>query len=82
MSEAGIRTIDTFTYLSDEVGGVGNLGFTKQNVYNYIQKERRAKIETGDTNSLIKLFKERAIDDNMFAWDVQTDEDDYLLNFF
>ncbi|PKU62078.1 hypothetical protein MA16_Dca028903 [Dendrobium catenatum] len=67
MSEAGIRTIDAFTYLSDEVSGVGNLGFTKHDAYNYIQKERIVKIETRDTNSLIRLFKERAIDDNMFA---------------
>ncbi|PKU74881.1 Protein FAR1-RELATED SEQUENCE 5 [Dendrobium catenatum] len=82
MSEAGIKTVDAFTYLSDEVGGVDNLGFTKRAAYNYIQKERIAKIDTGDTNSLIKLFKERAIDDNMFAWDVETDEDGCLLNFF
>ncbi|XP_020703717.1 protein FAR1-RELATED SEQUENCE 5-like [Dendrobium catenatum] len=82
MSEVGIRTVDAFTYLSNEVGGVGNLGFKKQDAYNYIQKERIAKIETGDTNSLIKLFKKRAIDDNIFAWDVETDEDGCLLNFF
>ncbi|PKU70377.1 Protein FAR1-RELATED SEQUENCE 5 [Dendrobium catenatum] len=82
MLEVGIRTVDAFTYLSDEVGGVSNLGFTKQDAYNYIQKERIAKIETGDTNSLIKLFKERTIDDNMFAWDVETDEDGCLLIFF
>ncbi|PKU83521.1 Protein FAR1-RELATED SEQUENCE 5 [Dendrobium catenatum] len=81
MSEVGIKIVDAFTYISDEVGGVGNLGFTKRDAYNYIQKEKRAKIETRDTNSLIKLFKEWAIDD-MFAWDVQTDEDDCLLNFF
>ncbi|KAI0507978.1 hypothetical protein KFK09_014108 [Dendrobium nobile] len=77
MLEAGIRTVEAFTYLSE---GVGNLGFTKRDAYNYIQKERRAKIESGDTNSLIKLFKDRAIDDNMFAWDVQTDEDEVQGN--
>ncbi|XP_020689581.1 protein FAR1-RELATED SEQUENCE 5-like [Dendrobium catenatum] len=57
MTEAGIRTVDAFMYLSDEVGGVANLGFTKRDAYNHIQKERRAKFESGDTNSLIKLFK-------------------------
>ncbi|XP_020671925.1 protein FAR1-RELATED SEQUENCE 5-like [Dendrobium catenatum] len=82
MSEAGIRIVDAFIYLSDEVGGVGNLDFIKRDAYNYIQKERKAKIETEDTNSLIKLFKEWVIDDNMFAWDVETDKDGYLLNFF
>ncbi|XP_028549370.1 protein FAR1-RELATED SEQUENCE 5-like [Dendrobium catenatum] len=82
MIEAGIRTVDVFTYLSNEVGGVANLGFTKRDGYNHIQKERRVMFESGDTNSLIKLFKERAIDDHMFAWDVETDKDGCLLNFF
>ncbi|PKU86618.1 Protein FAR1-RELATED SEQUENCE 5 [Dendrobium catenatum] len=50
MSQAGIRIVDVLTYISDEVGGVGNLGFNKLDAYNYIQKERRDKIETGDTN--------------------------------
>ncbi|PKU70174.1 Protein FAR1-RELATED SEQUENCE 5 [Dendrobium catenatum] len=82
MADAGIRTINAFSYLSEEVGGVENLGFTKRDAYNYIQKERRAKIENGDSNSLIELLKNRAAEDNMFAWDVQTDEDERLVNFF
>ncbi|PKU67332.1 Protein FAR1-RELATED SEQUENCE 5 [Dendrobium catenatum] len=49
MSQAGIRTVDAFRYLSDEVGGVGNLGFTKWDAYNYIKKkkeETRLRLET------------------------------------
>ncbi|KAL0919012.1 hypothetical protein M5K25_011077 [Dendrobium thyrsiflorum] len=30
MTEAGIRTIDAFTYLADEVGGLENVGFSKR----------------------------------------------------
>ncbi|KAL0907915.1 hypothetical protein M5K25_022370 [Dendrobium thyrsiflorum] len=82
MSDAGISTVNAFTYLSEEVGGVENLGFTKRDAYNYLQKERRAKIENGDTYSLIQLFKERVAADNMFAWDVQLDEQERLMNFF
>ncbi|KAL0910674.1 hypothetical protein M5K25_018751 [Dendrobium thyrsiflorum] len=59
MTEAGIRTVDAFSYLRDEAGGVENIGFSKRDAYNFIQKDRRAKIENGDTNSLIELFKER-----------------------
>ncbi|KAL0926229.1 hypothetical protein M5K25_002441 [Dendrobium thyrsiflorum] len=82
MTEAGIRTVDAFSYLADEVGGVKNLGFLKMDAYNFIQKEKRSKIEFGDTNALIQLFKDRQVDDNMFAWDVQFDEFDSLLIFF
>ncbi|PKU82171.1 Protein FAR1-RELATED SEQUENCE 5 [Dendrobium catenatum] len=67
MTEAGIRIIDAFTYLADEVGGRDNVGFSKRDAYNYVQKEKNAKIENRDTISLIELFKDRANDDNMFA---------------
>ncbi|PKU65247.1 Protein FAR1-RELATED SEQUENCE 5 [Dendrobium catenatum] len=78
MTDAGIRTIDAFSFLADEVGGVENIGFTRRDAYNFIQKIKRA----GDTNTLIELFKERQLNDNMFSWDVQKDEFDRLLNFF
>ncbi|KAI0492327.1 hypothetical protein KFK09_026598 [Dendrobium nobile] len=67
MANARIRTINAFSYLSDEVGGVKNPGFTKRDAYNYIQKERRAKIENGDNNSLIELFKNRSAEDHLFS---------------
>ncbi|PKU82121.1 Protein FAR1-RELATED SEQUENCE 5 [Dendrobium catenatum] len=72
MADAGIRTIDAFTYLADEVG----------DAYNFVQRNRRCKIETGDKNSLIEIFKNRAKNDNMFVWEVQYDEEDRLMNFF
>ncbi|KAI0496133.1 hypothetical protein KFK09_022440 [Dendrobium nobile] len=82
MTDAGIRTIDAFTYLADEVSGREYVGFSKRDAYNFVQKERRCKIETGDTNSLIEIFKNRANSDNMFVWEVQYDEEDRLMNFF
>ncbi|PKU84428.1 Protein FAR1-RELATED SEQUENCE 5 [Dendrobium catenatum] len=81
MREARIRTIDAFSFLADEVGGVENIGFTRRDAYNFIQKIKRAKIEFGDTNTLIELFKEHQLNDNMFVWDVQKDEFDRLLFF-
>ncbi|XP_020694690.1 protein FAR1-RELATED SEQUENCE 5-like [Dendrobium catenatum] len=82
MMDAEIRTIDAFTYLADEVGGRGYVRFSKRDAYNFVQKGKRGKIETVDTNSLIELFKDRANSDNMFAWEVQYDEEDRLMNFF
>ncbi|KAL0914059.1 hypothetical protein M5K25_017558 [Dendrobium thyrsiflorum] len=40
MTEAGIRIIDAYTYLFDEVGGVQNVGFSKRDACNFIQKEK------------------------------------------
>ncbi|PKU68038.1 Protein FAR1-RELATED SEQUENCE 5 [Dendrobium catenatum] len=58
MTEAGIRTVDAFTYLTDDVRCTENIGFSKRDAYNYIQKEKRAKIENGNINFLIELFKD------------------------
>ncbi|PKU68047.1 hypothetical protein MA16_Dca022956 [Dendrobium catenatum] len=41
MIEAGIRTIDAFSFLADEVGGVENIGFTRRDAYNFIQKNKK-----------------------------------------
>ncbi|XP_020686080.1 protein FAR1-RELATED SEQUENCE 5-like [Dendrobium catenatum] len=82
MTDTRIRTTDAFSFLADEVGGVENIGFTRRDAYNFLQRIKRAKIELGDTNTLIELFKERQLKDNMFSWDVQNDEFDRLLNFF
>ncbi|XP_020675668.2 protein FAR1-RELATED SEQUENCE 5-like [Dendrobium catenatum] len=82
MTDVGIKTVDAYAYLAEEVGGCENIGFSKRDAYNFIQKEKRARIEIGDTNPLIQLFKDRQVEDHMFAWDVQYEDQDRLLNFF
>ncbi|KAI0519746.1 hypothetical protein KFK09_007205 [Dendrobium nobile] len=67
MTDAGIRTTDASSFLADEVGGVENIGFTRRDAYNFLQRIKRAKIELGDTNTLIELFKEHQLNDNMFS---------------
>ncbi|KAI0493849.1 hypothetical protein KFK09_023974 [Dendrobium nobile] len=70
MTDAGIRTVDAYAYLAEEVGGCENVGFSKRDAYNFIHKKKRTRIEIGETNSLIQLFKDRQVEDHMFAWDV------------
>ncbi|PKU75025.1 Protein FAR1-RELATED SEQUENCE 5 [Dendrobium catenatum] len=82
MIDAGIRIVNAYAYLTEEVGGCENVGFSKRDTYNFIQKEKIVRIEIGDTNSLIQLFKDQQVEDHMFAWDVQYDDQDRLLIFF
>ncbi|XP_020683026.1 protein FAR1-RELATED SEQUENCE 6-like [Dendrobium catenatum] len=74
MIDAGIRTVDAYAYLAEKVGECENIGFSKRDAYNFTQKEKRARIEIDDTNSLIQLFKDRLVEDHMFTWDVQYDD--------
>lgn len=82
MIEARIRVVDAFSYLIKEVGRIENIIFSKSNASNYIKKERSSIIGNGDTNALVEVFKERQVEVSMFAWNVQLDESNRLINFF
>ncbi|KAK8935717.1 Protein FAR1-RELATED SEQUENCE 7 [Platanthera zijinensis] len=82
MTGVGIRTTDAYNFLVDEVGGVENVGFSKTDAYNFVQRERKALIDSGDAMSLSNILRERQSEDNMFSYDIQTDEMNRLISFF
>ncbi|XP_020592540.1 protein FAR1-RELATED SEQUENCE 5-like [Phalaenopsis equestris] len=82
MTGSGIRATHAYNFIATEVGGVENLECTKRDAFNFIQRERRERIEQGDVNALIQLFMERQSGDSMFAWDFQTDESGRLTSIF
>lgn len=59
MITAGIRAVDSYNFLSTEAGGVENIGFSKTDAFNYVQRERRALIESGDASSLLTLLQKK-----------------------
>lgn len=67
MTGSGIRAADAFRFLATEVGGVENMECTRQDAYNFLQRDRRIRIGHGDANSLLQLFMERQNDDSMFV---------------
>ncbi|PKA51338.1 Protein FAR1-like sequence 5 [Apostasia shenzhenica] len=69
LSKVGIRTIDAFSYITQQAGD------------NYVNRERLQRIEAGDAFSLLKIFRERRCVDPFFDWDVKLDEDQRLTNF-
>ncbi|CAB4270388.1 unnamed protein product [Prunus armeniaca] len=82
MVGAGIRTTNTYSYLAEEVGGSQNVGFTKRDCYNVVNKEKMAMIEAGDAQSLMNLFKRKQAEDPMFFYTVQVDQENRMTNFF
>ncbi|MBA0874626.1 hypothetical protein Goshw_019586 [Gossypium schwendimanii] len=57
MVSVSIRPTDVYSYMSNEVGGTRNIGFTKRVCYNYIKKWKMMMIEAGDGQSLLNHFK-------------------------
>ena len=68
--EAGIRTIGAYSYISEEIGGFENVGFTKRDASNFVNRQKLIKVEAGDAQSLINLFKQKQVEDPMFFYAV------------
>jgi len=48
MVNSGISVIDAFNYMSQGVEGTENVGFTKRDCYNHMNKQKMMMIEAGD----------------------------------
>ncbi|GMY15204.1 protein FAR1-RELATED SEQUENCE 5-like [Fagus crenata] len=62
MVSSGIKATKSYSYLSKEVGGANNVGFTKRDVHNYLRTTRKEMIEARDgqnqamTNAIKVVF--------------------------
>ncbi|KAL7216873.1 hypothetical protein ACSBR1_028738 [Camellia fascicularis] len=83
MVNAGISTKNAYPYLREEVGGSENVGFTKRDCYNYVNKQKMMMmISDGDAQSLLNHLKQKHTEDPMFFFTVQVDQENRMTNFF
>ena len=54
--EAYIKTINAYSYLAEENGGFANIGFTRRDCYNLVNKEKLKTVEARDSQSLVNHF--------------------------
>ncbi|KAL4625984.1 hypothetical protein ACB092_05G063800, partial [Castanea dentata] len=80
--EAGIRTINAYSYLAEESGGFANIGFTRRDCYYLVNKEKLKTVEVGDAQSLVNHFKKRQAEDPLFFYAIQVDQENRMTNFF
>ncbi|XP_073129111.1 protein FAR1-RELATED SEQUENCE 5-like [Henckelia pumila] len=84
MSNAGIKPSNALSYMENESRGVENLGFTRKDAYNYLNQATKGhlRVENGDAFELIRYFKTKSNDGDLFYWDIEMDEDGRLSSFF
>ncbi|XP_073015706.1 protein FAR1-RELATED SEQUENCE 5-like [Primulina eburnea] len=84
MSEAGIKPSSVLSYMEKESHGVENLGFIRKDAYNYLNyvTKGHSRVENGDAFELIRYFKTKSNEEDLFYWDIQMDENGRLSNFF
>ncbi|KAL3724836.1 hypothetical protein ACJRO7_029926, partial [Eucalyptus globulus] len=82
MAKAGIGGTMAYKFLANEAGGSQNLGFILRDCQNFLQSERSNLIEGGDCQNLLNHFHSMQIQNPMFFYAQQVDQEDRLTNLF
>ena len=73
---SGIRQKLVFEFMSKQVGGRENLGFTLKDIGNHLQSKRMREMKDGEAFTLIHYFEMRKFENASFFYEIQLDVDD------
>ncbi|RYR35348.1 hypothetical protein Ahy_A10g050516 [Arachis hypogaea] len=75
----GVKSCHIMRYIAFQKGGYRHAGFTRKDLYNHIDRYRRAKVKNGDANAAInyligntwmeKMYETREMWSHCFLWD-------------
>ncbi|CAI0378031.1 unnamed protein product, partial [Linum tenue] len=65
-----------------EAGGYDNLGYTRKDAYNYVDKERKEQISEGDAATVLAYLQAKCSADEHFDIELKKDDDDRIINIF
>lgn len=82
MVSSGMRTIDSYRYMTNEVGGEENLGHTIKDHYNLVNKFKMEAVKDGDANNLINMMEAEEAKDKNFFYKIRLNEDGRLSSIF
>ncbi|KAL8515871.1 hypothetical protein ACS0TY_014535 [Phlomoides rotata] len=77
---SGITPRASFTLMSKQVGGRENVGFIFEDYKNYLRSKRTTQMKCGDTGGVLEYLQKRQLDDPIFFYAIQVDEDDLIAN--
>ncbi|KAL8479662.1 hypothetical protein ACS0TY_026539 [Phlomoides rotata] len=77
---SGITPRASFTLMSKQVGGRENVGFIFEDYKNYLRSKRTTQMKCGDTGGVLEYLQKRQLDDPIFFYAIQVDEDDLIDN--
>ena len=66
MVNACISINNVYSYITKEVGGSENVGFTERDCYNHVNVQKMTMISAGDAQNLLNHFKSKHTKDPMF----------------
>ncbi|XP_058787209.1 protein FAR1-RELATED SEQUENCE 5-like isoform X2 [Vicia villosa] len=82
LDDSGLRPSKITSVLSTESGGIDNIGFSQQDVVDYLSQKRQKQIEKGDAQLMLSYFKNCQLRNPGFFYAFQMDVDGHLANCF
>ncbi|CAL1355308.1 unnamed protein product [Linum trigynum] len=75
-----MKTSQIVNLVVSEAGGYDNLGYTRKDAYNYVDKERKEQISEGDAATALAYLQAKCSVDEHFVIELKKDDDDRLIN--
>ncbi|XVF20644.1 hypothetical protein REPUB_Repub12eG0019000 [Reevesia pubescens] len=82
MKGVGIRTSHIMNYLTQQDGGIQNIGLITKDLYNHFNMVSRDEIYNGDANAVIAYFQVKQESDIGIYMNYSTDDENRLHNLF
>ncbi|KAK1280510.1 Protein FAR-RED IMPAIRED RESPONSE 1 [Acorus gramineus] len=82
IDSSGLAPKTVVDLMSQQVGGRKNLGFTLNDVKNYLRTKRERRMENGIAGALIEYFKKKQKQNPSFFHSMQLDADEQITNVF
>ncbi|XP_030475753.2 protein FAR1-RELATED SEQUENCE 9-like isoform X2 [Syzygium oleosum] len=82
MAKAGIVNFSSFNFLENEDGGSRNMGFSLRGSHNFLQTQRSSIVRGEDWQTLLNHFTCMQMQNPIFFYAVQIDQDGRLTNLF
>ncbi|CAH9095465.1 unnamed protein product [Cuscuta epithymum] len=78
----GVRTCHIMGYMLAQKGGYSGLGFSKKDLYNYLDRQKRFKIQDGDARAALSYIQGKADNDPIMFCKYSTTNDGKLKHLF
>ncbi|KAL6316325.1 hypothetical protein AAG906_017958 [Vitis piasezkii] len=82
MRGVGMGTSQIMDYMVQQSGGYNNVGFTKKDLYNHVDADRRVHLRDGDAEGALAYLCGKSEMDPSFYYKYNVDEDNRLANLF
>ncbi|KAI4356645.1 hypothetical protein L6164_000651 [Bauhinia variegata] len=78
----GLKASTTMDFTTGLAGGLDKVGFTRKDLYNYAEKQRKMKVSEGDAHSALNYLQGKADSDPKFFVRHTIDDEGCLENLF